>query len=201
MSNPATRYQAREVLANAAQTFRDQGGLLLSYVLDRFHPLARELPASERHHHSWPFGLIEHSLEVALGTLAAIADAARRSNLVAPLVAPTLTVALLHDLGKVFAVDGSDRTWRRGRGFLGHPDQAELILTLTPPEWAVPVKAIAERYDSRFRRPRLPEEPPLDYLADAIARADGQSAWRGRIQHPDHGRYLDQLLVPARVAA
>lgn len=196
----AERQQACDRLAAAAQEFSEGGNQLIRRVLAGFIPIAGSLPASERHHHSWPFGLFEHSLEVALGTLLGITAAARRSVLVGQLVAPTLVVALLHDVGKVFDV-GTDHTWRRGRGFLGHPDQVELILTLTTPEWAVPVKAIADRYDARFRRPRPPEEPPLDYLADTIARADGQSAWRGRPQHPEHGRYLHQLLSSTRVAA
>jgi hypothetical protein len=185
----------------AAELLIGSGGSLLKAILAAFLPLVKDLPASERHHHAWPFGLVEHSLEVALGTLVRIADAARRSDLVAPLVAPALAVALLHDLGKVFDVDGANQTWRRGRGFLGHPDQTEIILTLTPAEWSAPVRSIATRYDARFRRPRLPEEPPLDFLADAIARADGQSAWHGRARHPIRGRYLRQLVSSSEVAA
>jgi hypothetical protein len=184
----------------AAALLMGSGGSLLEAILAAFLPLAKDLPASERHHHAWPFGLVEHSLEVALGTLARIADASRRSPLIAPLVAPVLAVALLHDLGKVFDVS-PDHTWRRGRGFLGHPDQTELILTLTPAEWSAPVRAIASRYDARFRRPRLPEEPPLDFLADAIARADGQSAWHGRARHPMRGQYLRQMVSSSEVAA
>src|SRR5262245_61916522 len=130
----------------AAALLMGSGGSLLEAILAAFLPLAKDLPASERHHHAWPFGLVEHSLEVALGTLARIADASRRSPLVAPLVAPVLAVALLHDLGKVFDVS-PDHTWRRGRGFLGHPDQTELVLTLTPAEWSAPVRAISSRYD------------------------------------------------------
>lgn len=201
MIDSKTRDQASRLLVTAASSFSDPGGDLLTSVLAGFLPLVRDLPASERHHHSWPFGLVEHSLEVALGTLAIISTAAHRSDPVARLVAPTLTVALLHDLGKVFDVDPAFLTWRRGRGFLGHADQAELTLTLTPGEWVTPVKAIADRYDARFRRPRLPEEPPLDFLADAIGRADGRSAWRGRIQNPEHGTYLLQLISSPEVAA
>ena len=185
----------------AVDLLRHSGGSLLEAIVTAFLPLAKDLPASERHHHAWPFGLVEHSLEVALGTLARIADAARRSDLVASLVAPALAVALLHDLGKVFDVDGPNQTWRRGRGFLGHPDQTELILTLTPAEWSAPVRSIAARYDARFWHPRLPEEPPLDFLADAIARADGQSAWHGRARHPMCGQYLRQLVSSSEVAA
>lgn len=184
----------------AVELLTGSGGSLLEAILAAFLPLAKDLPASEHHHHAWPFGLVEHSLEVALGTLARIADAARRSDLVAPLVAPVLAVALLHDLGKVFDVS-PDHTWRPGRGFLGHPDQTELILTLTPAEWSAPVRAIAERYDARFRRPRLPEDPPLDFLADAIAGADCQSAWHGRARHPMRGRYLRHLISSPEVAA
>ena len=201
MTESETRDQAGRLLVTAARSFSDPGGDLLTSVLAGFLSMVRDLPASERHHHSWPFGLVEHSLEVALGALAIISTAAYRSDPVARLVAPTLTVALLHDLGKLFDVDPTHYTWRRGRGFLGQPGQAELILTLTPGEWVTPVKAIAARYDGRFRRPHLPEEPPLDFLADAIARADGRSAWRGRIQHPEHGTYLRQLISSPEVAA
>ena len=184
----------------ASELLTDVGGSLLGTILTAFVPLAKDLPASERHHHSWRFGLLEHSLEVALGTLTQITNAARHSDQVAGLVAPTIAVALLHDLGKILHVD-EERTWRRGRGFLGLPDQAELILTLTPAELALPVRTIAERYDARFSHPRLPEEPPLDFLVDAIARADGQSAWHGRAQHPMCGQYLRQLISSSEVAA
>ena len=200
MNDSHVRQRAGELLVQSGGTCPN----LLNDVLARFLPLARDLPASERHHHRWPFGLLEHSLEVALGTLTRISVAARQSDLVARLLAPTLAVALLHDLGKVFDVDPGcpmGRSWRRGRGFLGHPDQAGLILTLIPKEWAAPVWAIADRYDTRFRRPRPPEDPPLDFLAVAIARADGQSAWQGRIQHPNHGQYLRQLISSPEVAA
>jgi hypothetical protein len=185
----------------AVELLTGSGGSLLEAILAAFLPLAKDLPASERHHHAWPFGLVEHSLEVALGTLARIADAARRSPLVAPFLGPALAVALLHDLGKIFDVDGANQSWRRGRGFLGHSDQTELILSLTPAEWSAPVRSIATRYDARFRRPRLPEEPPLDFLADAIAWADGQCAWHGRTQHPMRGRYLRRLISSFEVAA
>src|SRR5689334_8364531 len=119
MSDIETRDQAGRLLVAAARTFSHCGGDVLTSVLAGFFPLVRDLAASERHHHSWPFGLVEHSLEVALGTLSIISTAAYRSDIVAQLVGPTLTVALLHDLGKVFDVDPARRTWRRGRGFLG----------------------------------------------------------------------------------
>lgn len=194
MNDVELRDRAAALLISVAQTFGNRGELLLRHVLAGFLPMVLDLPASERHHHRWPFGLVDHSLEVALGALSRIHAAARRSERVCMLLAPTLVVALLHDLGKVFDVDRSSPgqfTWRRGRGFVGHPAQAELILTLVPSDWTDSVKAIAERYDDRFRRPRPPDEPPLDFLVDSILRADGQSAWFGQ---RERGPYLRQLI-------
>jgi hypothetical protein len=83
-------------------------GLLAFWVAD--------LPASERHHHRQPFGLLEHSTEVA-ATVARNID--RRWN--SDQAGPNLTreersmwarvsyvTALLHDVGKVMDVTVSD---------------------------------------------------------------------------------------------
>ena len=230
MDNIQARNSAAELLIADTRRFTSQGGLLLKHVLARFFPLVYDLPASERHHHRWRFGLVDHSLEVALGTLFRISTAARRSDAVAQFVAPTLAVALFHDLGKLFDVIVEDQTsgqrwnplveslssflnrperntsnsvrtsWRRGRGFMGHPGQDQLLRMMTPEEWIAPVLSISVQYETRFRRYPVRAQPPLDYLANAIARADGQSAWHGSPQHPQRGQYLRRLLSSAEAA-
>jgi len=230
MDDIQARNSAAELLVADARRFTSHGGLLLEHVLARFFPLVYDLPASEQHHHRWRFGLVDHCLEVALDTLFRISTAARRSNAVAQLVAPTLAVALFHDLGKLFDVIVEDPTsgerwyplveslssflnrpemnastsirtsWRRGRGFMGHPEQEQLLKMMTPEDWTSPVLAISMQYETRFRRYPVRAEPPLDYLANAIARADGQSAWHGSPQHPQRGQYLQRLLSSAEAA-
>jgi hypothetical protein len=230
MDDIQARNSAAELLVADARRFTSQGGLLLRHVLTQFFALVYDLPASERHHHSWRFGLVDHCLEVALDTLFRISIAARRSDSVAQLAAPTLAVALFHDLGKLFDVIVEDPTsgqrwdplveslssflnrpemnasnsvrtsWRSGRGFMGHPDQEHLLRMMTPEEWTSPVMAISIQYETRFRRYPVRAQPPLDYLANAIARADGQSAWHGHPKHPLRGQYLRQLLSSAEAA-
>lgn len=224
MTDAETRDRAAELLVMAAQKLTCRGGYLLKYSLAGFVPLIQDLPASEHHHHSWPSGLLDHSLEVALGTLSRILAAAGRAEAVAQLAAPTLVVALFHDLGKLFHVLVEDSTsgrrwnplietlaafragqdpvtWRAGRGFAVHFGQSHLVQMLTPPDWTRTVVALSERYGSRFRTPRMPQSPPLDFLVDAISRADGQSAWHGQPRHRDRGGYLRELVSSLKVAA
>jgi hypothetical protein len=72
------------------------------------------LPASEAHHHSRPFGLLTHSLEVATHALEAFTqsslwwakapDPAQRHRMADRWRLGTALAGLLHDLGKVFDV-------------------------------------------------------------------------------------------------
>jgi hypothetical protein len=73
-----------------------------------------DLPASEAHHHSRPFGLLTHSLDVATHALVAFTqsslwwqhapDPAQRHRLQSHWRLGTVLAGLLHDLGKVFDV-------------------------------------------------------------------------------------------------
>ena len=223
MNDVDARDSAAQLLCEDVRRFSPRGSLLVNQVLARFFPLVYDLPASERHHHSWSFGLVDHCLEVALATLFKISPAARRNAKVADLIAPTIVIALLHDLGKLFNVvieeTGASRRWdplveplssfrRRparlrwhpGRGHAIHSGQKTLIHMFTPAEWRFPVLTLSTVYESRFQRYQVQEQPPFDYLANVIAQADGKSAWHGRLQHPQRGMYLRQLLSRAEAA-
>lgn len=73
-----------------------------------------DLPASEAHHHSRPFGLVTHALEVAAHGLDALirttlwwakaSDPAERHRAKLPWRVGTAYAGLLHDLGKMFDV-------------------------------------------------------------------------------------------------
>ncbi|WMY72456.1 MobH family relaxase [Buttiauxella selenatireducens] len=84
---------------------------LYDVPIARFAELVQQLPASEYHHHAYPGGLLDHSLEVMafaaklrqrhlLPTGAAPEDQAREAE---AWTAGVLYAALLHDLGKIVA--------------------------------------------------------------------------------------------------
>jgi hypothetical protein len=65
--NPAIEDLIRQVLYRLSLTY--EGHDLAQGVIARFRALVGDLPASANHHHSEPFGLVRHSLEVALNML------------------------------------------------------------------------------------------------------------------------------------
>ena len=83
-------------------------------LLQRLTAFCWDLPASEAHHHSRPFGLLTHSLEVATHALVAFTqsslwwqkapDPAQRHRMQPHWRLGTACAGLLHDLGKVFDV-------------------------------------------------------------------------------------------------
>ena len=83
-------------------------------LLHRLVGFCWNLPASEAHHHSRPFGLLTHSLEVAIHALEAFTqsslwwtkapDPAERHRTADRWRLGTALAGLLHDLGKVFDV-------------------------------------------------------------------------------------------------
>lgn len=180
MNDIEARNLAVDVLVANAQRFTKEGGFLLKGIIDQFLPLVYDLPASEKFHHHWPFGLLDHCLEVAVDTLKSIAPAARQNEAIAQLIGPTIAVALLHDVGKVLNVAIEDplqhtywephaeslvsfrsrrqdheqkllRTqWRYGRGVKDHPGEVHLVLDLTPKEWLTQVMSLFVRYAARF---------------------------------------------------
>ena len=115
---------------------------LYGQAISRFALLVQQLPASENHHHAYPGGLLDHTLEVMV-----IAGRMRQSHLLPVGAAPEdqareaeawtaaiLYAALLHDTGKIVVdmdiVMEDDRRW--------HP-------------WEAP---LTQPYRLRFRRPR-----------------------------------------------
>lgn len=127
----------------------------------RFAVLAQQLPASEYHHHAYPGGLLDHTLEVMafaaklrqrhlLPAGAAPEDQAREAE---AWTAGILYAALLHDAGKlVIDMDvtiGENRPWypwqgtpvgpyrlkyRKGREYALHPVAGCLLTTRILPE-------------------------------------------------------------------
>jgi hypothetical protein len=83
-------------------------------LLQRWAALCWDLPASAAHHHSRPFGLLHHSLEVAIHTLTAfthssawwrkVPDPATRHRTQERWRLGTALAGLLHDGGKIFDV-------------------------------------------------------------------------------------------------
>jgi hypothetical protein len=87
---------------------------VLTPLLERWVALCWDLPASAAHHHSRPFGLLQHSLEVAIHALTAfthssawwrkVPDPATRHRTQARWRLGTALAGLLHDGGKLFDV-------------------------------------------------------------------------------------------------
>lgn len=83
---------------------------LIDRVLARFALYVLDLPASEKDHHSAPYALLEHSLEVAYGTLSALSGSSFRISqdpLIDHRERPSwiygaFLVGLGHDLAKAF---------------------------------------------------------------------------------------------------
>lgn len=83
-------------------------------LLERWAALCWDLPASAAHHHQRPFGLLQHSLEVAAYALTAFAqsslwwqdvpDAAMRHRTQGRWQLGAALAGLLHDAGKIFDV-------------------------------------------------------------------------------------------------
>lgn len=101
---------------------------LVDRVLGRLALFAFDLPASESHHHAAPFGLLDHALEVAQGTLLKLSETSFRVS-ADPLrnhrerpgwIYVGFLAALGHDLGKILDCevelpDGSAR-WAAAKG-------------------------------------------------------------------------------------
>lgn len=118
------RGEAKDALERAhfRATWRD----VRTFLKKLLSPLilwVMDLPASETHHHPYPYGLIDHSFEVALAVHAEcgprlMPEACRSTT--APLhydqpLLLSLVLSFVHDIGKVFNVEVKDRktckTW------------------------------------------------------------------------------------------
>lgn len=170
------------ILQNLVLSMECTAARLIDLLLTRLGHWMFDLPASEAHHHSAPFGLFLHSLDVALATLQRLEETPEdpdRALLVA-------TLALLHDCGKLLDLeipspdgppwdplreslvaikrrhrmpvfDPTPHRFRRGRGLHGHEGNlAVLAPVLVPP---------------RLRR-HLGARLPLAILAYADRRPD-----------------------------
>jgi len=118
------RGEARDALERSH--FRTTWRNVQTFLKNLLSPLilwVMDLPASENHHHSHPYGLLDHSFEVALAVHAECwprlnPEACR--NFTAPLYCDqphllSLVLSFVHDIGKVFNVEVKDRktgkTW------------------------------------------------------------------------------------------
>lgn len=95
-------------------------GDLEAWIRDLLTPLTLwilDLPASESHHHAYPYGLLDHSLEVALaattecsskiGPAYWVGNLSERAYIRA--FRQSLVLSFLHDIGKVFNVEVQDK--------------------------------------------------------------------------------------------
>jgi hypothetical protein len=122
-ATPKCRVYAERMRDRLEHLTRDEMPDLVDRVLGRLALYVLDLPASERDHHARPFGLLEHSLEVAYGTLAALAGSSFRVSpdpLVDHRERPRWIYAafvggLAHDLGKTLGIEvrlaGESRPW------------------------------------------------------------------------------------------
>lgn len=186
------------------------GGLVpfFASLVERYSCWTRSLPASERHHHSFPFGLLIHGIEtvervVAVGgpTLLPFAPEWQQA---------ALAFALYHDCGRLFDVEVTDAAgkawnpleesltqfcrsgptrfrWRPDRGLARHEYRNRLLFPrLLPEGWDVDVrKPLDDAAYAYVHRGRL----TLDILgvypfcvAEIVAWADQRSAQADRLR-------------------
>jgi len=88
----------------------------VSKLMDTLTLWVMDLPASESNHHSYPYGLLDHSLEVGLAAALACARGAEHEHFGDDLserardhmIRLAARLGLLHDVGKVFGVEVRD---------------------------------------------------------------------------------------------
>jgi hypothetical protein len=222
MNNMEARQAAVELLCEHAQQFSGQGELLRQ-VVGRFVPLIHDLPATRSGHHSWKFGLLDHSLEVALTLLHALPKVAHRDSGLAPFVAPALAVALLHHLGllsevtvtwqgrtwKPFLEDLASFTrlgellpwkrpslhWRRRSPWGPKSDPTRFQLSLIPREWCSAALTLIARHENLRGNILRRNLGPLDYPVGPIFPACPHSAQMARMGKGP-GFFLRHLLAP-----
>lgn len=188
-----------------AEVFRD--------VTSSYAERVWDLPASERSHHVFPFGLLAHSLDV----MARVAETSL--TIYGPLL------GLLHDSGRVFDLqvfhqqDGeiwaplleplvlfSHRgphsvIWRPGRGLVRHENAGlSLLQVIVPPKLR---DELADNLDfayTAYCRRHDPKAPLYDNeLLDQIGevqRADSLSAAADRMRHRGENSPLEQRASP-----
>jgi hypothetical protein len=148
-----------------------------AFTKDLLSPLVLwvlDLPASESHHHAHPYGLLDHMLEVALGSMVEcipkLDDLLGKGLLPLHLYDQALRLpvlmGLLHDIGKVFNVEVKD------------PKTGEI--------WD-PMREPLAYFKARHKLPIL-EPTPLRFIKG-----------RGLSGHEDKGRKLLPLVVHPKI--
>lgn len=157
-------------------------------------------PASERHHHAWPGGLAEHSLEVASRVETMLAHVTDQERWLAS------AAGLLHDLGKIRTHQNDGR--RTATGFVMQHEELTLellapALKLLDKSWADGANAL--RYllvgmtkAAAEKRPWLPSLMIVQ-VADRLSAAE-DTRRQAFINRPDWQRFatLDVPGSPSR---
>ena len=148
-----------------------------------------QVPASGRHHHSEPTGLLRHSVECATMVAKMLELHGHERDL-------AIVAALLHDIGKIKCFDSSGK--RTVSGYV--LDHDTLTLELLAPhlaglDEALPDGGVALRYLLIWRSGKRKLSVPLLTVAEAIACADRLSSGFDREQQifndaPDWRRFV-----------
>jgi hypothetical protein len=182
------------------ERFGEEWIVLFRGLISSFAGWVWDLPASERSHHVFPFGLLAHSLDVM----------ARTARISPTIYGPCL--GLLHDCGRVFDFeiarkDGDERwiplqeslhsfsrrgeyrvAWRAGRGLVRHERSGLSLLQVLVPSPFRPALAELEFAYTAYCRRHDPSPPlyaaELWGLVGEVHQADCQSAAAGRLK-PD----------------
>lgn len=142
-SNP---YRARALQVLEGTVFQVTLMQIDPYMENLLNPLIlwfMDLPASESHHHAHPYGLLDHSLEVALLVLAECIprlmpqDCERR--LYNQALRLSVALSLVHDIGKLLNVEVKDKksgeTWNPMREPLAYFKARHELPILEPTEF------------------------------------------------------------------
>lgn len=217
-----------------------------NFVIRVLGPLALwvlDLPASESYHHAYHYGLLDHSLEVALACLTECGlriwprDPSHCGDPALPgrVLRLSITLGLLHDIGKVCGVEVRDEKsgeiwdplreplayfkvrkgiplfsptsyrFLNGRGLHDHEQHGRNLLQSLLPKrtWSQigsPLGAAYDAYLERFDRNRITRPAPIDFIADIVQRADGESTNRAHKEGwSAESRFQELMEAAARV--
>ena len=124
------------------------------------------LPGSRRHHHSFPGGLVAHSLECAMIVANLAIDLPRQTRELG------MVAALCHDIGKIVTLDDRRGAWLNGAVLDHDALTLELLATalaMLDQEW--PEGAMMLRYLFTWQKNGRGKRP-LQVIAEAVSSAD-----------------------------
>jgi hypothetical protein len=193
-------------------------------LASRYAQWTWNLPASERHHHPFSFGLIIHAVETVERTVAV--GRSTIMGLEPEWQKAAVAFALFHDCGRLLDVEvtdaagrvwdpfqeslvrfcGSGKTsfrWRPGRGLVRHEYRAQLLFPVLLPELELEIrKPLDDVWYAYFHRDRM----PLDILgiypfcvAGIVSWADQRSAQADRLRRKMAARTVPETGADAPV--